>query len=217
MVTRGGLLRDQVYDLITGDMKSSFLVPGQRVPELTLAERYGVSRTPVREALIKLQREGLVEAVGRGYVVLETTGEELVDRLFVRRLLDPEVARRAALDGDEAQIKSLQQALQAQIAAHKANDHQSFVEANQSFRQLLTQMCRNATLARCASLVDEQFRVSRAKIYEDANARAKTIRHERRLMRAVAARDANEAANVVNEFLAILIAEATKLTSSTRR
>lgn len=217
MVTRGGLLRDQVYDLITDDMKSSFLVPGQRVPELVLAERYGVSRTPVREALIKLQREGLVEAAGRGYVVLETTSEELLDRLFVRRLLDPQVAHRAALDGDDAQIKSLQQALQAQIAAHKADDHKAFVEANQSFRQLLNAMCRNAILSRCASLVDEQFRVSRSKIHEDAGSRAQTIRHERRLVRAITARNPDEAAEVMSDFLAILIAEATKLATARQR
>jgi DNA-binding GntR family transcriptional regulator len=211
MVARGGLLRDQVYDLIKNDMKSTFLVPGQRVPEVLLAVRYGVSRTPVREALIKLQREGLLEAADdRGYAVLASTDKDGLDRLSVRLLLDPEVARRAAIDAEEWQIESLQKAFEMQLTAHAADNHQAFVEANDLFRKLISTMCGNPVLARCATMVDEQFKIGRSEIYRDGPSRALTLKHEGTLLDAIRSRSPDLAFATTKGFLMVLIAEAKK-------
>ncbi len=73
------------------------LVPGEPLIELALAERYKVSRTPVREALRKLLADGLVEQYARGYRVTKHTPEEILDIYEVRIALEASATRAAAL------------------------------------------------------------------------------------------------------------------------
>ncbi len=88
-VAPGERLRDQVYQRIREALSTGQIEPGQRMPEIALAERYGVSRTPIREALFQLQREGTCSRRrDRGYVAPKDTRDAVADRLEVRRLLD---------------------------------------------------------------------------------------------------------------------------------
>jgi len=74
-------LRDLVYRRMREELQSGVLAPGARLVETQLAEAYGVSRTPVREALLQLAREGVLAAEGRGYVVQVDTQKDIIDRL----------------------------------------------------------------------------------------------------------------------------------------
>src|SRR5205814_4834499 len=81
------------------------LAPGQRLAELTLAERLGVSRTPIRQALPALAREGLLASAGRrGYVVRSFSPEDVLDAIETRGLLEGMVARRVAERGPSSAI-----------------------------------------------------------------------------------------------------------------
>ena len=76
------------------------LAPGERLAELALAERLGVSRTPIRQALPALAREGLLAAAGRrGYVVRSFSPQDVVDAIETRGLLEGLAARRVAERG----------------------------------------------------------------------------------------------------------------------
>src|SRR5262250_574821 len=76
------------------------LAPGQRLAEVGLAERLGVSRTPIRQALPALAREGLLAAAGRrGYVVRSFSPEDVLDAIETRGLLEGLAARRIAERG----------------------------------------------------------------------------------------------------------------------
>ena len=76
-------LRDQVYNLIREELRSGVLAPGQRLVEVTLAARLGVSRTPVREALFQLARDAIKLGVesDRGYMLPQQTPEAIRERL----------------------------------------------------------------------------------------------------------------------------------------
>ena len=113
-------LRDQVYRRMREELQSGLLEPGARLVELQLAKAYGVSRTPVREVLLQLAREGLLTPQERGYLVPVDTQKDVVDRLEVRRLLDARIARHAALEATEAEIAALRKTLERQRAAHEA-------------------------------------------------------------------------------------------------
>src|SRR5262245_36169077 len=81
------------------------LAPGERLAEIALAERLGVSRTPIRQALPALAREGLLSAAGRrGYVVRSFSPEEVLDAIETRGVLEGLAARRVAERGTSPEL-----------------------------------------------------------------------------------------------------------------
>lgn len=86
--TARGSLREQVYLRLRGDLMSGRIGPGNRLGEERLAELYGVSRTPVREALARLQADGLVERDDNGLFPYRPRLEELADLYEVRITLE---------------------------------------------------------------------------------------------------------------------------------
>src|SRR5215471_9354882 len=81
------------------------LAPGERLAEVGLAERLGVSRTPIRQALPALAREGLLSAAGRrGFVVRSFSSQDVLDAIEMRGLLEGLAARRIAERGAAAEL-----------------------------------------------------------------------------------------------------------------
>lgn len=178
-------LRDQVYRLILDDLKTGSLEPGQRLVEGDLAQRYDVSRTPIREALFQLSRDGLISPAERGYVVAADDVQKTIDRHEVRELIDPRLARHAAIDGTPAQKKALEKAHERQCVAHEAGKLRNFIKANLEFRAALRGMCRNELLARCSQMLDDQAQPSRRAVFEVPEYRAIEIAHDAKVLQAV--------------------------------
>lgn len=194
-------LSDQVYQLLRDDLKTGEFKAGQRLLEVELAERYKVSRTPIREALFQLSREGLLTDSERGYVTPTYSRADVIHRLEVKRLLDPRVAEHVAREAEASQIKAMTKAFAQEKAAHASGRVKTFVRANQEFRTIYRSMCKNDLLARCLTLVDDQFETVRATIMETPENRAKTIEHDARLLEAIIAHDPKA---LVGEMVAFL-------------
>jgi DNA-binding GntR family transcriptional regulator len=197
-------LRDQVYRIILDDMRSGDIVPGQRLYELELAEKYGVSRTPIREALFQLAREGLLVEAERGYVFPKATREDTRNRLEIRLLLEPAIARRAAVEGSSEQVAALGAALQAERAGLEQKSPRAFIAANTEFRKIMRSMCSNSLLSDLASQIDDQFRMfqfSRAAIFHDPANREMTVRDHSGIYKAIKSGDAEEAEASTRQFL----------------
>lgn len=154
-------LRDQIYKLIRDDLRTGALAPGERLVEVNLAKKLGVSRTPVREALFQLASDGLLAESSRGYMLPVHTTEEIRDRLEIRRLLEPEILRRACEEASDRQIRTLMKALQDEKKYIDAEDASKFIGANANFRLVLLSMCKNPLLTKCAELYDDQFQCFR--------------------------------------------------------
>jgi DNA-binding GntR family transcriptional regulator len=199
-------LRDQVYQLIRDDLKSGDFAPGQRLLEVELAERYGVSRTPVREALFQLSRDGLLADSERGYTAPVYTRKDIFDRLEVKRLLGPRVAEHVASTATPLQIKLLGKIHDHEKAAHQAGNVRAFNEANHQFRSQYYAMCDNELLARCALLIDDQFGIARNRIHELDENRQLTVDHDQQLLAAVTAHDPKAAVAEIERFLDFLAA-----------
>lgn len=105
-------MKSSVYDLIREAILTGALAPGQTLSENALAERFGASRTPVREALHRLEIEQLVERASRSVHVRETSPEEILDIYYVRISLEGAAAKGAAERASELDIARLKVAAQ---------------------------------------------------------------------------------------------------------
>jgi len=157
------MVRDELRRLvITGE-----LAPGTRIVEDRLAERLGVSRNPVREALQALAGEGFVELLPRrGAVVAQLTAEEAEDLFDVRSVLEPLAARLAARRADAEGVARLRAVLASARQATDEQDLDLLASYNTDFHSLVVELSGNDYLgllvAPMARRVQWVFRTSAA-------------------------------------------------------
>ncbi len=116
------------------------LPPGTRLSEAEIAERYGVSRQPVREALIGLARTRLVEIQPqRGTVVVKISVKKMMEARFVREAIEVAVARRAAQGFDPSARNRVEDLLDLQANAAARGDHEAFQRYDEMFHMTLAE------------------------------------------------------------------------------
>lgn len=204
-VVQSDRLRDQIYQLLREDLHGGAIPAGARLVELELAERYGVSRTPVREALFQLAREGLVVRTDRGYSLMQDTPKDFLQRMEVRLLLDPPLAEHAAQYGSEEQIDTLSQAYEKMKKAAEMSKFIAFVAAAHQFRTTLLEMSHNTALTRVCAVLEDQFLLVRNEHYKDEANRAISVYRDGLLVKAIRARDVKGAGKVAKEYVEMLI------------
>lgn len=151
-------LRDVVFNTLRNAILKGELKPGERLMEIQLAQRLGVSRTPVREAMRKLELEGLVLMIPRrGAVVAEITVEDLEDVLEVRAALEELAIRRACIHITEEQLCELKNAAAAFKNGLENNDLLICVEADMDFHEIIYQAAQNKRLLQMLLNLREQM------------------------------------------------------------
>ena len=136
-------LSDDVVDALRNMIVDGTLAAGERINEVHLSQRLGVSRTPLREALARLAREGTLTSVPRiGWFVKPLSLDEFDQLYAMRPLLDPEALRLAGLPPSE-RIEQLE-GLNVQIAA--ADDADRIIDLDDEFHLLLIGHCPNQIL-----------------------------------------------------------------------
>jgi DNA-binding GntR family transcriptional regulator len=147
-VKSGGTRSSQVAAMIKADILAGRLAPGQRLGEVALAERYGVSRVPVREALRQLHAERLVEIIAnRGAFVPTFDLEEQAKLVEVRLSLEELIVRRAALHRTDEDIERLHRIVDAGQEAAAEGEKEQLVALNTEFHRALGLACRNEIAA----------------------------------------------------------------------
>ncbi len=138
------------------------LNPGERISEKALCEQFGVSRTPVREALKILSVEGLVKLnQNRGAAVTELTRRDLEEAFPVIGALEALAGELAARNATDAQIERMQ-ALQARmVAMFKKGDRRGYFRVNEEIHQLILAAADNVFLTRLIRSVSAQVRRAR--------------------------------------------------------
>ncbi len=130
--------RVRVLDALRDAVIRGQLEPGTPLSELALAERYGVSRTPIREALKQLQIEGLVEIVPRvGTFVRRPSRREIVELFELKEVLEGMGARLLAARGRVRELDLLEENVAASVQAVAANDAPRYAELVTEFHELI--------------------------------------------------------------------------------
>ncbi|MFF3468080.1 GntR family transcriptional regulator [Streptomyces sp. NPDC001984] len=132
-------MSDQVIEIVRDMIWTGELPAGQQITHEQIAEALDVSTMPVREALLRLTHEGLIEsgAKARSFQVSVTTADDVRDIYWLHSQLAGELAARAALRLDDEQISALEQAHEKWLAAAEASDIDALEWANDSFHRVI--------------------------------------------------------------------------------
>jgi DNA-binding GntR family transcriptional regulator len=137
---------DLAYERIRGYVLGGDVAPGARLGQVELAERFGISRTPVREALRRLAGEGLVDFhSNRGFRVADLGLDHVLRRMEVRSIVEPGIARLAAERRTQEDLRNLEEAIASE---ENARDGIAAHDASRGFHIALARASRNDELAR---------------------------------------------------------------------
>lgn len=135
------------YLELLGRIQRGEVGPNARLVDTALAAELGVSRMPVREALLRLVHEGYLVGTTRGFMLPRLSTRDVADIFEVRRLLEPRAAAQAAQALDTVALAALDLAHRRAGAAFARHDWVGFMEANTAFRRAWLTAVPNARLA----------------------------------------------------------------------
>jgi DNA-binding GntR family transcriptional regulator len=188
-------------DLIREAIVDGRLLPGQRLKEVELARELGISRTPVREALLMLQAEGLVDAApNRGAVVRSHDAGDLEDLYQLRALLEGFAARRAAANITEAALESLTASCE-RFTTIADGAVEELVKENLFFHNVILDASGSRRVTDLVRRVIELPLVYRSYIWYSGDQRLISLHYHRQLTRALESRDGERAELVMKEHV----------------
>ena len=156
-------LREIVFETIRGAIITGELQPRQRLMEVQLAEEMGVSRTPVRESIRKLELEGLVKMVPRrGAYVTPMSVNDLKEMMEIRRALEGLAAELAALNATAEEIAKLYAANQRFGESAMANDEEGIIKNDMAIHDIIYRASGNKKLLTMINSLREQMQRFRA-------------------------------------------------------
>jgi DNA-binding GntR family transcriptional regulator len=191
-------LYEEVAELLRQRIFSRELVPGSWIDELKLAEEYGISRTPLREALKVLATEGLVTMkVRRGAYVTEVSERDLADVYHLLALLESDAAGVVATQATDAQLKELQ-TLHRDLEKAVSN-RERFFQINEAFHMRLLEIANNRWRDQMVADLRKVMKLNRHNSLLKSGRLEESLSEHRAIMEALAARDANATAERMRE------------------
>lgn len=188
-------LRDVVFNTLRRAILKGQLKPGERLMEVHLANRLGVSRTPIREAIRKLELEGLVIMIPRrGAEVARITEKSLKDVLEVRRALDVLSAELACQRINEEGIGRLWTAYQEFKKAAKGKDAAVIAQADVIFHDIIVEAVGNLRLQQLVNNLSEQMYRYRFVYINEEEQHDNLVAEHKEIYESIASRDKERAA-----------------------
>jgi DNA-binding GntR family transcriptional regulator len=152
-------LSERLRETIEEEVATGKLLPGTHLDEIELSQRFGVSRTPIREALSMLAGEGLVEVrPRRGTVVAQATPQRLVEMFEVMAELEAMCVRLAVRRIDDAELAALETVHETCRSAVVARDPDGYFYANEAFHRALYDAGHNSFLSEQAQALQRKLR-----------------------------------------------------------
>jgi DNA-binding GntR family transcriptional regulator len=205
--TKKGTLGGSVYDRLKSDVSSWVFKPGQRLPEGSVAERYGVSRTPVREALRRLEQEGLVVYVPQhGYSARNLNLRDLNELYQVRVLLEEwatGLAAKAARNRAEGtiELEELRETWEQRVRETPTLGDPDLIYADEAFHETIARVCGNRYLLSLLRSINERIRIIRNFDLRSQERIAATYEEHVRVIRHVTEGEIEEAERTMREHI----------------
>jgi DNA-binding GntR family transcriptional regulator len=197
-------ISDTLREKIEEQIATGTLPPGSSLDEATLVEQYGVSRTPVREALIQLAAEGLIEIRPRRGAVVTSIGPTRLSEMFeVMGELEAMCARLAARRMSDAERKVLQAAHEACEDARIKEDSDAYFYCNEQFHSAIYAGSHNAFLIEQASQLQRRLRPYRRLQLRVRDRMGTSFQEHQGVVLAINAGDAEAAAQALRSHVVV--------------
>ena len=195
-------LRDVVFNTLRRAILKGELKPGERLMEIALAEKLGVSRTPIREAIRKLELEGLVIMIPRrGAQVANITEKDLTDVLEVRCCLEEMAIEKACGRMTEEELEELSDAEAQFQGLLEEGDLTKLAEADVEFHEIIYRAAENKRLLQVLNNLREQIYRYRVEYLKDEKTRQRLVKEHQEMLEAIRDRDVEKAKRIASDHI----------------
>lgn len=195
-------IADQIFEQLEKDILSGRYARGEILSEVSLAKQLGVSRTPVREAIRRLEQENILQETGRGLLVVGISQEDMMDMYEIRLQIEGLAARRAAARITDAELSAMRETLDLQrfyVEKGAESNSDQIKNLDSQFHEQLYQS--SGSKAFCDTLLSLHKKITkfrRASVSKRSRA-MKSIEEHETIYEALAKHDPEAAANAVRE------------------
>ena len=195
-------LRDVVFNTLRQAILRGELKPGERLMEIQIANKLGVSRTPIREAIRKLELEGLVLMIPRkGAEVAEITEKNMLDVLEVRRALEELAVKLACERITEEEIQELKDAADAFQKILSEKDITKIAEADEAFHDVIFKSTGNDRLIQLLNSLREQMYRYRLEYLKREEYHPQLLEEHQQIIDRITRKDQSEAAELIDRHI----------------
>ena len=199
-------LGEVVFEYLRESILNGTLKPGERLMEIALAEQLGVSRTPVREAIRKLEKESFVEMIPRkGAYVADLTAKDIIDVLEIRILLEGFASSLAAQRMTAEELISLKETLDAFNDAASRGDRRSLIDHDNTFHDKIFDATKNNKLIEIVKDLHDQFQRFRLTYFTEFDNYPEIQQWHQKIYDAIRAGDVNKAKEAAERHVQIIM------------
>jgi DNA-binding GntR family transcriptional regulator len=196
-------LRERIYEEIVRLIVAGELPSGASIDERSMIERLDVSRTPFREAIGTLAKEGLVEIRPyKGFYVRSFSLKEIEDLYELRKELEGFATRLAVERLADADVEKLERILDNAVSALRRRDMAAYADHDREFHETIAGLSGNVALIETLARLDLQIQICRLIANEDRDFADRAVQERDEILTAFRARDAAGAADVMRNHIA---------------
>ena len=194
-------LADQVFEKLENDIIQGVYKRGELLTELKLVEQLGVSRTPIREALRRLEQERLIEDTGKGSRVLGITMEDLEDIMNIRQRIEGLAAYYATVNLTPDGLKELSHIVDLQEFYFSKQDKEHLRQVDDAFHDMICSLSKRSVISDTLTPLMRKTRRYRRVAIDNWERTTRTMNEHKQIFQAIASGDAKLAEELTTQHI----------------
>ena len=195
-------LRDRVYEILKKSIISQEIPPGEKIDEEAIAKQLGVSRTPIRETLCRLENEGIVKIVPRrGAFVAKHSREKITELLMVREVLEGFAARLAVDHITEQTIDQMRSLFKDYSESNIRDRSKDYTQADLEFHNLIIKASKNSLLISFMNTLNDHIQMLRLQTFSLEGRPEHSMAEHVHIIEAIEKKDPSSAESLMREHI----------------